>query len=130
MKKVLFTAIIVLTLFLTVNFLKNRKMDEDEIFLMVCNGTIECYDTNEIKQTYNIINELAKKKIQKRPEMDDATVLIITFENERHTESMQVEFTYWQKEIYLNIDENWYKTELSLEKVLELQEKLISKEND
>jgi hypothetical protein len=105
-------------------------MDSDDIISMKVESEELCYDDTLIKETMNYLDELSKKKIQKKPEMDDAIVLAITFENERYTESMQVKFTYLQKKIYLNIDENWYKTELSIEDVWELQDKLVPKEKD
>ena len=129
MKKWIALGVIALA-FLGILILKNRKMDSDDIISMKVGSEELCYDDTLIKETMNYLDELSKKKMQKKPEMDDAIVLAITFENERYTESMQVKFTYLQKKIYLNIDENWYKTELSLEDVWELQDKLVPKEKD
>ena len=130
MKKIFVVATIVLLLFLTAVFLKNRKMDFDDIAFVRVDYKEVYYDETLIKEIMNYLEGLSKKKIQKKPEMDDATVLSISCENERRTENMQVKFTYLQKKIYLNIDENWYETELSLEDVWELKEKFIPQEKD
>jgi len=134
MKKVYFLIGLGILFLVGIIILKDRKMDADNIVCMSgsCSGReqIECYESVVIKEVLTAIDELPKKRISKKPEIDDAGVMSLIFTNERNSETEKVEFTYLQKKIYLGIDYSWYETEMSLEDVWALYDSIECKEKD